>query len=350
MLHGFATPEGTSQFTDRFPAQEACGFYPFVRDIRVSALGMGTYLGDSNDITDRGYERTALAALRQGINFFDTAINYRAQRSEHALGNAFRLVLNSNEIQREEFVICTKAGFLTPGAIPESLQEEGVAGAMHSMHPDFLEDQLNRSRANLGLDTIDVFYLHNPETQLSFVPRDEVERRLQLAFERLERLASHHVIRWYGVATWNGFRDPAQLDLQRIIDLARYVGGEDHRFRFVQLPFNFGMVDAYSQRNQEGISTLKIAARAGVTTVASATLAQSQFANDNTLPDVIKHRMPGIQSSAARAIQFTRSTPGISVALVGMSSVDHLRENLEVAGMPPLGTPDYEKLYRPVDA
>ena len=71
-------------------------------------------------------------------------------------------------MQRDEIVVSTKAGFLTPGAVPEFLKPEDVVGGMHSMAPDFLADQIDRSRANLGVDTIDVFYLHNPETQLGF--------------------------------------------------------------------------------------------------------------------------------------------------------------------------------------
>ena len=192
-----------------------------------------------------------------------------------------------------------------------------MAGAMHSMQPDFLEDQLDRSRANLGLDTVDVFYLHNPEIQLRFVARAVFEQRLQAAFERCERLVKERKIRWYGAATWTGFLEPEQLDLARMIELARYVGGEDHHFRFIQLPFNLAMIEAYQNRDQQGVSVLKVAGRANITVVASATLHQARLARD--MPGLITGRIPGFNTDAARAIQFTRSTPGISVALVGMS-------------------------------
>ncbi len=348
MLHGFATQEGTRLYAERFPAALGCGFYSLANDLRVSSLGLGTYLGEADEPTDHAYESAALTAMRSGINFFDTAISYRDGRSELALGAALRLVLNANEFQRDQLVLCTKAGFLTAGEIPESLREDDVAGGIHSMHPDFLEDQLDRSRAKLEIDTVDVFYLHNPEFQLDFLRRDQFDQRLQAAFERCERLVRDRRIRWYGMATWEGFREPGQLDLQRVIDLARYVGGEEHHFRFVQLPFNLGMVEAYQNRDERGVSVLKIAARAGITVVSSATLHQARFAVD--LPHVIGSRIPGIQSAAAKAIQFTRSTPGIAVALVGMSNPEHVRENLEVAGVAPMGAPDYEKLYRPVDS
>ncbi len=347
MLHGFATPDGTRLFTEQFPLARDRHFYREISGLHLSTLGLGTFLGEPDEATDLAYEQAALIALRSGINVLDTAINYREQRSERTLRAALRTAINANELQRDQVFVSTKAGFLTPGAIRESLNEEDVAGGIHSLHPDFIEDQVNRSRENLDLDTIDLFYLHNPETQLHFAPIDVVERRIQLAFERLEKLASEHLIRWYGVATWEGFTTPEQLSLERIIDLARYVGGEDHRFRFIQLPFNLGMIDAYHQRDEQGISVLKLAARAGITVIGSASLHQGQLTN---LPDVIRIRIPGLKRDAARAIQFTRSTPGISIALAGMSSAEHVRENLEVAGVSPMSTPDYEKLYRPVDA
>ena len=146
----------------------------------------------------------------------------------------------------------------------------------------------------------------------------------------------------------DGFLEPDELDLARVIELARYVGGEDHHFRFIQLPFNLAMIEAYQNRDQQGVSVLKVAARANITVVASATLHQARLAGD--MPGLITGRIPGFNTDAARAILFTRSTPGISVALVGMSQAAHVRENLEIAGVPPMGTLDYEKLYRPVDA
>ena len=347
MLHGFATPNGTALLAGQFPLSSSHGFYREIAGLHLSALGLGTYLGDPDDAADLSYEQSAVVALRSGINVLDTAINYRDQRSERALRAALRTIINANELQRDQVFLCTKAGFLTPGAIPESLTEQDVAGGIHSLHPDFIEDQLNRSRENLDLDTIDLFYLHNPETQLHFATLDVVEHRIRLAFERLEKLASEHLIRWYGVATWEAFTTPGQLSLERVIDLARYVAGDEHRFRFIQLPFNLGMIDAYHQRDEQGVSVLKLAERAGISVIASAPLHQGQLL---TLPDLIRARIPGLATDAARAIQFTRSTPGIAVAVAGMSKPEHVRENLEVAGVPPMGALDYEKLYRPVDA
>jgi len=225
--------------------------------------------------------------------------------------------------------------------VPDFLKPEDVVGRMHSMSPDFLADQIDRSRANLGVDTIDVFYLHNPETQLSFVQPAEFENRLRRSFSRLEQLAAQQKIRWYGAATWDGFRKKGALDLARMVEIAAQEGGADHHFRFIQLPFNLGMVEAYAGG---AASVLETAGRLGIAVVASATLLQTQVIDQ--MPDAVAHLLPGLESNAQRAIQFTRSTPGIAVALVGMGRSAHVQHNLGVARIPPATREEYVRLYQ----
>src|SRR5262249_22979889 len=149
-----------------------------------------------------------------------TAINYRHQRSERSVGAALAQMFASGGLRRDEVVVATKAGFLTPGAVPEWLSPADIVGRMHSMAPDFLADQIDRSRVNLQIDTLDVFYLHNPETQLQFVSREEFDGRIRAAFARLEELSAAGKIRYYGTATWDGYRVDGKLDLDRIARIA----------------------------------------------------------------------------------------------------------------------------------
>jgi aryl-alcohol dehydrogenase-like predicted oxidoreductase len=337
---GFATPEGTHRLAARFAAEQSAGFYRTASGLAVSSLGLGTYLGQPDDATDERYREAVQTAIRRGINVIDTAINYRSQRSERAIGAALEALFASGEARRDELVICTKAGFLTPGAIPGFLTPGHTVGRMHSMDPDFIADQIDRSRANLGLDTLDVFYLHNPETQLNYVSREDFANRVAAAFERLEFLAAQGRIRFYGTATWEGYRTSGLLNLTGLAGMARRAGGDDHHFRFIQLPYNLGMVEAYAAEPE---SVLEQAARAGITVVASATLHQSRLAAD--LPEAVQEMIPGLATDAQRAIQFTRSAPGIAVALVGMSRAAHAEENAGVARVPPLGRDAYRRLF-----
>jgi aryl-alcohol dehydrogenase-like predicted oxidoreductase len=325
---------GTHRYTDRFAALRDAGFYRTIFDLNAGTLGIGTYLGNADDATDCTYTDALIAAGENGINWFDTAINYRRQRSERCVGAALR------HLQRDEIVVSTKAGFLTPGALPGGLAKDDVVGGMHSMAPLFLSDQIERSRANLGVDTIDVFYLHNPETQLGFLTMEQFEARIRRAFAHLERTADEGKIHWYGAATWEAFRSGGAPRLRRLAEIAAQEGGPEHHFRFIQLPFNLNMVEAYVEQPE---SVLEAAARLGIAAIASATLMQTQCLN---MPEGLAERAPGLQTDAQRAIQFTRSTPGIAVALVGMSSRQHVLENLGVARVPPLTPAQYQRFYR----
>jgi aryl-alcohol dehydrogenase-like predicted oxidoreductase len=215
---------------------------------------------------------------------------------------------------------------------------------MHSLDPDFLADQIDRSRANLGVDAIDVFYLHNPETQLGFLSRQEFDVRIRRAFGRLEQLVADQKIRWYGAATWDGFRKGA-LDLSRMAALALEECGPEHHFRFIQLPFNLGMVEAFLANPESGQpeSILQASARLGIAAIASATLSQTQALEH--IPNSLVEFLPGM-TNAQRAIQFTRSTPGIAAALVGMGRREHVLENLGVAPVAPATHAQYLRLYQ----
>jgi aryl-alcohol dehydrogenase-like predicted oxidoreductase len=223
--------------------------------------------------------------------------------------------------------------------VPPSLKPEQVVGRMHSLEPDFLVHQAECSRVNLGVDTIDVLYLHNPETQLGFVTPGELEERLRRAFRCLEEMAEAERVRWYGVATWDGFRIGA-LSVERLAVLATEECGHGHRFRFLQLPFNLGMVEAFAGGT---VSVLETAARLGINVIASATLAQTQALSH--IPESVAGALPGL-TNAQRAIQFTRSTPGIGAALVGMARREHVIENLGVAAVAPFARDEYLRFYR----
>ncbi|BDC51892.1 aldo/keto reductase [Bryobacterales bacterium F-183] len=342
MFTGHATAAGTAAYANRFAAEQARGFFRQAQGLTVSTLGLGSYLGAMTDAANAGYEGAMVAALKGGINFLDTSLNYRDQASERNLGAAIKRA----GVAREEYVVCTKAGYLVQGAIPQGVLNHGnVVSNMHSMDPLFLADQLERSRANMGLATVDVFYLHNPETQLGPVGEDEFYTRIRRAFEALEVLAEQGKIQYYGAATWNGFRQmPDGMSLPRMVEIAEEIAGEGHKFRFIQLPFNLAMTEALSRRDEEGLNVLDQARRLGVTVVASASLLQAKLTSG--LPPVVVERVTGFATDAQRAIQFTRSTPGISVALTGMGRVPHVEENLGVAQVAPATVEEYFEWFR----
>jgi aryl-alcohol dehydrogenase-like predicted oxidoreductase len=362
---GSATAEGTLRYAARFQGRAAPGHFREIRGgLVLSSIGIGTYLGEPDEATDGAYTDTVVAAVEGGINVVDSAINYRFQRSERAVGEALRELFHKG-FGHDEIMVCTKAGFLTPdGEMPadpnmyfsqEFLERgvfrvEDIAAGCHCMAPGYLADQLDRSRRNLGLETIDVFYLHNPETQLSEVPPEEFRRRIREAFLFLEAAVASKQIRAYGMATWNSFReDPKEagfLSLAEMVQIAKDVAGDDHHFRFVQLPFNLAMPEALTRPNQavdgRSVPMVQAARAAGVALVTSAALLQGQLTKN--LPAFINGAL-GLKDNASLALQFARSVPGLTTALVGMSQVRHVKANLELIGVQPASREQFMKLF-----
>ncbi|HEX7294432.1 MAG TPA: aldo/keto reductase, partial [Pyrinomonadaceae bacterium] len=61
-------------------------------------------------------------------------------------------------------------------------------------------------------------------------------------------------------------------------------------------------------------------------------------------PDALRTSLGSLPTDAQTAIQFVRSTPGITTALVGMSNVDHVDENLQLVEIEPLAKQDFAAL------
>lgn len=371
MISGFATATGTSRFRQRFPELASASHFrhapnvPEASDLWLSSLGLGTYLGDPTDEADQAYTDAIAYAVQHGINVLDTAINYRHQRSERNVGAALERLIASGQVNRDELLICTKAGYLpfdrdmpadAIGYLRQQYVTSGIApageivGGSHCMHPRYLADQLERSRRNMGLATIDVFYVHNPETQLSHVAKEAFYQRLEKAFEYLEGAVRDGKIRWYGAATWNGFRanpaDRSYLSLELFVKIAQRVAGDKHHFRFVQLPFNLAMLEAYGYgnqaRNEEAASLLVQAPEFGVAVVGSGTLYQGNLSRG--LPEQLKQTL-GFEGDAGAAIQFARSATNITTSLVGMGRKEHAEANMRVACQRPMAREDWEGLF-----
>jgi aryl-alcohol dehydrogenase-like predicted oxidoreductase len=325
----FATPDGTKKYAARFAGRAAEGHFREQQGLWLSSLGIGTYLGEPDANTDKAYTDAIVEAVESGVNVIDSAINYRFQRSERSVGAALA-ELARRGYAREELLICTKGGFLTPDSDMPSdaseyfnheyvetgiLREGDVAAGCHSMAPKFVADQLERSRRNLGVETIDVYYLHNPETQLGEVPREMFNTRLRDAFAFLESAVAAAKIHFYGLATWNAFRQ--------------------------------GMTEALTRANQalDGVRVpiVGAASKLGITLVASAAMLQGKLSSG--LPPFVTSAL-GMNSDAERAMQFVRSTPGIATALVGMSRVEHVRANLSIVGVAPASQDQFAKLFQ----
>jgi aryl-alcohol dehydrogenase-like predicted oxidoreductase len=365
-LQGSATEEGTARYRNRFASRMPPEHFRHSQGLWLSSIGLGTYLGNYDGETDKLYHDAIVCAVESGCNVIDSAINYRCQRSERSIGTAIK-ELAARGFNRDEMIVATKGGFIPYDAVPPKdirsyfeatfvnpgiAQFTDVIAGCHCMTPSYLLNQLNCSLCNLDLECIDIYYIHNPETQLGKIPREEFNDRLLRAFEMLESAVAAGKIRLYGAATWNGYRnEPATQDylsLAGMVELASKVGGKDHHFKVIQLPLNLGMTEALSLSNQpfEGkqLTTLEAAQALGITVMCSASILQGQLTRN--LPSIINDTFQSLATDGQRALQFVRSTPGVTTALVGMKQLPHVEENLKVAEVAPAPWEQYSKLFQ----
>lgn len=365
-ISGWATTAGTARYRKRFDGKIANEHFRQTHELWLSSIGIGTYLGNFDDATDQAYHQAIQRAVESGCNVVDSAINYRLQRSERSIGTALK-ELGAKGYDRDEIVIASKGGFIpydgTPPKDPRAYIEQtfinsGLATAAdivagcHCMTPKYLRNQLDASLRNLDLEALDIYYLHNPETQLGKITAEEFDSRLVKAFEALEGAASAGKIRMYGIATWNCFRNPTDakdyLSLAHVIELAEQAGGKNHRFNVIQLPLNLGMSEALSSQNQplhgHQHTVLEAAQEFGITVMCSASVLQGQLTRN--LPPIIRETFIGLQTDGQRALQFVRSTPGVTTALVGMKQQKHVDENLQTARIAPAPWEQYSKLFQ----
>jgi aryl-alcohol dehydrogenase-like predicted oxidoreductase len=364
-LPGRATGDGTRRYAEKLAGRLAAGHFRELAGVSVSTLALGTYLGPEDGATDVLYQDAVVRALELGVNVLDTAVNYRHQRSERAIRTALADAIARGVIRRDEVVVATKGGFIPfDGTVPRDprayfaatyvetgiIKPGDVAKGAHCMTPRYLHDQIDRSRANLGLETLDIYFVHNPETQLGEVDRPEFLTRLRAAFGALEEAVAAGSIARYGTATWNGYRvdpgDPGYLSLAEVVAAAQDVGGADHHFQVIQLPYNLGMTEAFTRANQHlknrVVPVLEAARELGIAVMASASLHQGQLTR---LPPMMAQYIPGLTTDAQRALQFVRSTPGITTALTGMKTPTHVDENTTIGTLSPMPWEQFQRLF-----
>lgn len=353
-----ATKEGTFGYLKKF-GNYSKDFYRFNGELFFPSLGIGTYKAEpyKEDNYIINYAEAIKMALRRGINLIDTAINYRYQMSEREIAEALNEMFANGEIKREEVIIASKAGFIpldfpfpdNPyGWIKENMINNGLATQedviidQHCMTPAYLRWSCEQSLRNLELDTIDIFYLHNPETQLGYIDSETFYARVEGAFELFELLRSEGKIISYGIAAWNGFLYEADhteyLSLLKVVEIARRVGGAKHGFKYIQSPFNLAKPHAYGYANQQCedekfYPLMHACASYGITYLGSSPLLQKNLFKRPFASTVGELLNTSELSDIASALQFARSAGAIST-IFGAVNPEHVVDNAILGYLP----------------
>lgn len=365
LLPGRATREGTRRYTRRLAAGfERAGraladdFFARPDELWLSSIALGTLRGEPGGVDDLLYRSVVGDLLEAGCNVFVTALSDRMQTSERALGHALRRAVREQRVARDEVVVVTKGGALTPE--PEragdyvSAQRDLYATYIdsgivhpddvhrgHSIAPGFLLDQIQRSRRNLGLETIDYYLIQEPELQMKGLGVDGFREGLERAFAALEEAVERGWIGAYGLATWEGFlvpdSDRNHLGIVEIFEAALDVGQSDHHLRALQLPYGLAMGEGVALESQLGPdgqsrAILESLRDTGTAVFASAPLYGGRLVG--RVPAFVQRAFPEAPTQALAALQFARSTTCVHTAVVGMREAAHVEENLRLASIP----------------
>ena len=298
-LSGSATAEGTARYAARILSRSrpntsmAHGYSRFGNSpLTTSRLGFGTYRVDTRDAEHRD---ALTKALREGVNLIDTSTNYMDGDSERLVGSVLRELIKGGELTREEVIVVSKIGYVQGDNLKQAEKREKAGhpyqdmvkygeGIWHCIHPEFLADQLTLSLDRLGLATLDVCLLHNPEYFLSEAAhhngrdlekaRETFYRRIEQAFTFLESQVAAGRIQYYGVSSNTVTADPSNAEatsLSRLCDAARVAakaqGLDRHHFAALQCPMNLHEAGALVMPNTglgQQATVLEVAQREGL--------------------------------------------------------------------------------------
>ncbi|HZA06885.1 MAG TPA: aldo/keto reductase [Nitrososphaeraceae archaeon] len=365
LLHGYATSAGTKKYVEyAIQRGKPSSHFRIFDGLYLSSIGMGTYLGQLTAEDDKAMENAVYESIKSGaVNVIDTAINYRAMKSEKSVGRALLRLEKEGIISRDEVFICTKNGYITndgdyPGIdVMEYMQKmfistdiikaHDISSGYNVLNPNYIERCIEKSLMNMHIETIDLVYIHNSfESWHEDVSREEFMQMLARVFEVYEKYRSNTKIRYYGMATWTCFRvsqdNKEYLSLEQVVKLAENIGGRQHGFRFIQLPYNLAYSEALLLKNQivgseRNLTILEAANRLNIKVFTSIPLFQSRLLRAQ-IPDYM-----GLTDQVAKLVQIIRSSPSIIAPLIGHKKPEHVEQNLMVANIPPLSDIEFKK-------
>ncbi len=368
MYSGFATKEGTQAYFQTRAIRPS--FYNETDSFYISSIGLGTYAPEAykDENYDFSFKDVVKEAILGGINFIDTAINYRCQVSEKEIGEALKELIEEKAIAREEIIIASKGGFIPlEYPFPENpyqwisekivhthlSKEKKIAIDQHTIAPKYLRWSLETSLKNLGIETLDIFYIHNPEFQLGHISKKELYGDLEEAFIEMEKAVKDGLIKSYGIASWNGFlyeeSNMEYLNLYDVKKIADKVAKKNH-FKHIQVPYNLAKTHAYVYTNQRYADKLyytlfQVAKKLDIEVITS-----SSFLRMNLFRKPFSNNIRALlgqvaMSDVQRGLQFCRSSGQNICSLFSTKHIENLKHNLELKDIERTPPSFYEKIF-----
>ena len=283
--------------------------------LKVSSISLGGWTTFGGSINDEKLARDIIeVALEGGVNYFDQADVYAKGESERMMGQVLR------DHPREKLVISSKLYW----PMSDDPNDRGL-NRKHLRHS--IEGSLKR----LGTDYLDVYFCH----------RHDIETSTAEIVQSMSNLIDRGLILYWGTSEWSG---------AHILDAVRYAQQHGLHAPITEQP-QYSMI--VRQRVEKEI--LPVTERNGVGLVCwsplgmgvltgkfdsgevpGSRLSSTTIGRDLYTPEVIEKARQlkpiaddlGV-SRAALAIAWVLRQPGVSSAIVGATSVEQMKQNLE---------------------
>ncbi|KAG7520903.1 voltage-gated potassium channel subunit beta-2-like [Solea senegalensis] len=289
--------------------------------LRVSCLGLGTWVTFGGQITNEVAEELTTLAYENGINLFDTAEVYSAGKAEVVLGS----VIKKKGWSRSSLVITTKIFW------------GGKAETERGLSRKHIIEGLRASLQRLQLDYVDVVFANRPD------PNTPIEETVRA----MTHVINHGMALYWGTSRWNS------MEIMEAYSVARQFNqippvceqAEYHMFQRekveVQLPELFHKIGIGAMTWSPlacGIISGKY--NNGIPSSSRASLKGYQWMKDKILSEEGHRQQVKLKELHAVAEQLGCTLPqlaiawclrneGVNAVLIGASTADQLRENIQ---------------------
>jgi len=299
------------------------------REVGVVGLGCWQLGGDWGSVDEDTATATLRAAVEAGVTFFDTADVYGDGRSERLLG-AFRRELTAMSRAGAGLTVATKLGRRADPHEPAAYTLDAFRG------------WTDRSRANLGVETLDLVQLHCPPT-----PVYDDDR----VFDALDTLVADGVTAAYGVSVetadeaMRAIARPGVATVQIVLNVFRRkpleqvlpAAAEAGVGIIARVPLASGLLSGkYDEHTEFGADDHRTFNRHGEAFDVGETFAGVPFDVGVAAAREVAALTPPGMTTAQAALRWVLDTDGVSVVIPGARDAGQVRANASAASLPPL--------------
>jgi aryl-alcohol dehydrogenase-like predicted oxidoreductase len=307
------------------------------RSVGVVGLGCWQLGADWGEVGEDDAMATLHTAADAGVTFFDTADVYGDGRSERLVGRLLR------ERPGDDLVVATKMGRRADPHVPEAFT------------PDALRAWNDRSRENLGVDTLDLVQLHCPPTPV--YSSDAV-------FDVLDAMVAEGRMRAYGVSVetcaeaLTAIARPNVASVQIILNIFRrkpldevLPAAVDAGVGIIaRVPLASGLLTGkYDESTTFAENDHRNYNRSGDAFDVGETFSGVPFQVGLAAARDVAALAPSGTTTAQLALRWVVDQPGVSVVIPGARTPEQARANAASADVPALDAPTLAALERIYD-